>query len=83
MHSSLLKVATIGEVILRNERSVLPVSAPLAGQHGIDGVYLSLPCVVGRAGVERLIELPLDEAEKTGLRASADLLRRTLDAVRA
>ena len=75
-------VARICDAILRDERTVLPVSTRLYGQYGISDVYLSLPCVVGRGGVERVIELPLDEAEQTGLRASADVLRRTLAEVR-
>jgi L-lactate dehydrogenase len=57
---------------------VLPVSTLVNGQYGIEGVYLSLPCVVGREGVERVIEIPLDEEELAGLRASASVLKRTL-----
>lgn len=75
-------VARICEAVLRDERSILPVSAMTDGQYGISGVYLSLPCVVGRNGVERIIELPLDEAEQEGLRASAALLEKTLRQVR-
>lgn len=75
-------VTRICEAILRDERTVLPVSTMLTGQYGIDGVYLSLPCVVGRGGVERVVALPLDEAELAGLRASAEVLRRTLASVR-
>lgn len=76
-------VARICEAVLRDERSILPVSTLLTGQYGIDGVYLSLPCVMSREGVERVIEIPLDEGERRGLRASADLLRRTMDSARA
>jgi L-lactate dehydrogenase len=75
-------VARICEAVLRDEHSVLPVSTRLAGQYGIEGVYLSLPCVVGRAGVERVIEIPLDETERAGLRASAELLRRAVESAR-
>jgi len=75
-------VARICEAVLRDERSVLPVSTMLTGQYGIEGVYLSLPCVVGRGGVERVIEIPLDEEETAGLRASADILRRTVESIR-
>ncbi len=71
-------IARICEAILRDERTVLPVSTMLHGQYGIRDVYLSLPCVVGSGGVERVIELPLDEVELAGLRASANVLRRTL-----
>jgi L-lactate dehydrogenase len=71
-------VIRICEAILRDEHTVLPVSTMLTGQYGIDGVYLSLPCIVGREGVERVIELPLNETEQEGLLASADVLRKTM-----
>ncbi len=75
-------VVRICEALLRDEHSVLPVSTLTTGQYGIAGVYLSLPCVVGRSGVERVIELPLDETEIAGLRASAEILRSNLEKVR-
>jgi len=71
-------VNRICTAILRDERTILPVSTMTGGQYGIDGIYLSLPCVVGRNGVGKIVELPLDDAELKGLLASADLLRRTL-----
>ncbi len=71
-------VRRICSAILRDERTILPVSTMTVGQYGIEGVYLSLPCVVGRGGVEKIVELPLNDAERDGLLASADLLKRTL-----
>ncbi len=71
-------VARICEAVLRDEHTVLPVSTMMSGQYGLSGIYLSLPCVVGRSGVERVIELPLDETEHQELNASAEVLRRTL-----
>lgn len=76
-------VTRICEAILRDEHTVLPVSTMLKGQYGISDVYLSLPCVVGRRGVERIIELPLDEEERAGLHASAEVLRRSLISLRS
>jgi L-lactate dehydrogenase len=76
-------VTRICEAIMRDEHTVLPVSTMLKGQYGISDVYLSLPCVVGRRGVERIIELPLDEEERAGLRASAEVLRRSLMSLRS
>ena len=76
-------VARICEAILRDEHTVLPVSTLLSGQYGLSGVYLSLPCVVGRSGVERVIEMPLDAAEHAGLHNSAGVLQRALLAVRS
>ena len=71
-------VNRISRAVLRDEKTILPVSTKTNGQYGIDGVYLSLPCVVGRGGAEKIIELPLAAAEQAGLYASADLLKRTL-----
>lgn len=75
-------VTRICEAILRDERTILPVSTMTKGQYGISDVYLSLPSVVGRGGVERVIELPLDHSEREGLIASANLLKKTLGELR-
>lgn len=72
-------VTRICEAILRDEHTVLPVSTMIRGQYGIDGVYLSLPCVVGRGGIEKIIGVPLNEDETRGLRASADMLKQTIN----
>jgi L-lactate dehydrogenase len=71
-------VARICEAILRDTHTVLPVSTMMEGEYGVEGIYLSTPCVVGRRGVERRVELPLDAEELAGLRASAGVLRETL-----
>jgi L-lactate dehydrogenase len=57
----------------------LPVSTLLQGEYGIKGVYLGTPCIVGKNGVERVIELELDKKEKAGLLKSADVLRQALE----
>lgn len=75
-------VTRICEAILRDERTVLPVSTMMRGQYGINNVYLSSPCIIGRAGVEQIIELPLDADELAGLQASASILRSKLKEVR-
>lgn len=71
-------VRRICEAILRDERMALPVSTLLRGQYGVKGVYLGTPCIVGKNGVERVIELELDKKEKAGLLKSADVLRQAL-----
>jgi len=70
-----LCVQRICKAVLRNERAVLAVSALLQGEYGIEGVYLGTPCVVGKNGVERVIELDLDAGESQGMQASANLLK--------
>lgn len=61
----------ICEAILRDEKVVLPVSALLTGQYGISDIFLSLPCIVGAAGVERILAPDLTADEQARLVASA------------
>jgi len=69
-------VTRICEAILRDEHSVLVVSTCMTGQYGLRDVCLSTPCVIGKSGVERVIELRLDGSEQKSLEHSADTLRR-------
>ncbi len=73
-----LCVKRICEAVLRNERAALAVSTLLTGEYGVGEVYLGTPCIVGKDGVERVIELELDDAEREGVQASAALLVKTL-----
>ena len=66
------------EAILRDQSTVLSVSSLICDYYGIDDVYLSVPTVVGRGGVERTLRLALSADEASGLRRSADLLRETI-----
>ena len=50
--------------VLHDERAVLPVSSVLRGELGLRDVALSLPSVLGRGGVERVLEVTFDDAEK-------------------
>lgn len=77
-----LAMTRIAGAILRNERSILSVAVDLRGEYGLDDVCLSVPCVVGRNGVERIItaDLPADEA--AALLESAEHLREALAQVR-
>ncbi len=75
-------VRRICEAVLRNERTALAVSTLLQGEYGIAGVYLGTPCIVGLRGVERVIELELNEEERKGLHASATVLRETIDGLK-
>ena len=68
----------IVEAILRDQHTVLSVSSLITDYYGIEDVYLSLPAVVGRAGVERIVPLGLSAEEASALRRSAGLLRETI-----
>lgn len=65
--------------IVRDENTILPVSALVSGQYGIDDVYLSVPCVVGKSGVKHILEIPLNDDENTRLQKSAARLRQVQD----
>ena len=67
-------IVRICEAILRDERTVLPVSTKLTGQYDISGVCLSLPCVLGAGGVQRILTPVLEPHEAEGLAASAAAL---------
>jgi len=57
------------------------VSSLISDYYGIDDLYLSLPTVIGRRGVERTLRLGLSAEEASGLRRSAALLRKTIEAI--
>jgi L-lactate dehydrogenase len=69
----------ISEAILRDQSTVLSVSSLARGMYGIDDVYLSLPTVLHRGGVERVIQLELSEEEELKLKNSVRVLRETID----
>lgn len=71
-------VARICEAILRDERSVLPVSTLITGQYGLQDVSLSTPCTVGSCGVQSVLELPLNPAEQQALEQSAGILKQAI-----
>jgi len=73
-------VEHIVRTVLHNSRSVLPVSIPLHGQYGLHGISLSVPCVVGRNGVEEILETKLSWDEKQHLERSAGIIRQHIEA---
>jgi L-lactate dehydrogenase len=67
----------IVEAILRDQRTVLSVSSLITDYYGVDNLCLSLPAVVGRNGLERVLRLHLNETEERALRHSAEVLKKT------
>ncbi len=57
----------MAEAILKDEKRLLPVCAYLDGEYGVDGYYLGVPAVLGSDGVQKVIELTLDETEQAAL----------------
>ena len=71
-------IVRICEAVMRDERVALPVSTLLTGEYGIDGVYHSLPCLIGAGGIARVLTPMLRDQEEAALLASAEVLRETL-----
>ena len=58
--------------IVHNRRRVLPCVCVLDGEYGQSNITGGVPAIVGRKGIEKVVELPLSEEEKTGFQASID-----------
>lgn len=71
-----MAVRRICEVIIRDEKSILPVSTNLTGQHGIYDIVLSVPCVVGKDGIETIVPISINDEEEKSLQESARLLKQ-------
>lgn len=66
------------EAILRDKKRVLPCSAYLEGEYGLEGVFLGVPVRLGGGGMEGVIEVPLTEEERSALKKSADAVRESI-----
>ncbi|MCA9412521.1 MAG: malate dehydrogenase [Candidatus Omnitrophica bacterium] len=64
--------------ILNDTHHVLPCSAYLEGEYGLNDVYVGVPCQLGRKGLEKIIELDLTEDEKNKLHSSAGVYKESL-----
>ncbi len=73
-----MAMVQIVRAILRNERRVMTVSAPLDGEYGLKDVTLGIPCVVGAGGIEEIIQAQLTPEEQQQLAHSAQILKDNL-----
>ena len=73
-----LGLLSIVESILRDQHTVMTVSSPLFGQYGVNGISISMPAIVGRSGVEKVLNLPLSDAELAAFQSSARTLKDRL-----
>ncbi len=67
--------ARMAQAIIRDEKQLLPCAAHLTGQYGLDDVYIGVPVMLGKKGVERIVELDLTDAQKDALHNSAGEVR--------
>ena len=67
--------AQMVDSIVLDEKRVLPCTAYLEGEYGIDGLYMGVPVRLGRSGIEEIYEVDLDDAEQEALAKSAAAVR--------
>jgi malate dehydrogenase len=70
--------AQMVDSIMLDEKRVLPCTAYLEGEYGIDGLYMGVPVKLGRDGIEEIVELDLSDDERSALQASADAVREVV-----
>jgi L-lactate dehydrogenase len=76
-----MSVRRICEAIVRDEKTILPISSIQHDNHGISDVALSMPAIVGKDGVECTVPISLSDQEIADLKVSADTLRGVIDDV--
>ena len=72
--------ARMVRIVLNDERSIMPASAPLDGEYGEKKVFAGVPCLLGRNGIERVIELPLTDEEVAVFHECCDSIRKNMAA---
>ncbi len=74
--------AQMVEAVLKDKKRLIPVSAYLTGQYGLSDMYFGVPVILGAGGIEKIIELPLNEEEMALLKKSADAVRATIETLK-
>ena len=71
---------SMAEAFLKDKKRVLPCAAHLTGQYGVDNLYVGVPCVIGAGGVEKIVEIELNEEAKQNFQVSVDAVKELLEA---
>jgi malate dehydrogenase len=71
------------EAVIRDKKRVIPCACYLEGEYGLSDIYFGVPCVLGAGGVQKVIELPLNEDEQALVKASANAVRSSTEALKA
>jgi malate dehydrogenase len=74
-------ISTIIEAVVRDQKKVIPVSTALDGEYGFSDTTLGVPAVIGKNGVEKIIELELNDEEKANLQKSVDSVKNAISNV--
>jgi malate dehydrogenase len=75
-------VTQMVEAIAHDKKRILPCAAWVQGEYGVSGVYLGVPCKLGRRGLEQILEVKLSAEEQAALKKSADAVKETMGTVK-
>jgi len=70
-------VSAMVQAIACDTKKIFPCSALLDGEYGQSGLSIGVPCVLGKDGIEKIVEIELDDAEKAKFQASSDAVKKT------
>lgn len=71
--------ARMVHIVLHDEKAIMPASAELRGEYGETGLFVGVPCVIGRSGVEQVVELPLTDEELARFHTCCDSVRQNME----
>lgn len=69
--------ASVAESIIKDQKKMIPCSAALEGEYGYNNITIGVPCIIGKNGIEKIVELPLNEEEKQLFAASEAAVEKT------
>ncbi|MBA4802442.1 MULTISPECIES: malate dehydrogenase [Euryhalocaulis] len=70
----------MAEAYLKDKKSVMPCAANLTGQYGLNDLYVGVPIIIGEGGVEKIVEINLNDEEKAGFNHSVDAVKELVEA---
>jgi malate dehydrogenase len=73
----------MAESFLKDKKRLLPCAVHLSGQYGVDNLYVGVPCVIGAGGVEKIVEIELNDEAKANFQVSVDAVKELLEACKA
>lgn len=73
--------AKVVNIIFHDEKAVMPASMELCGEYGEYGLFIGVPCVIGKNGVEEVVELPLTDQELAAFHACCDSVRKNMEQI--
>jgi malate dehydrogenase len=72
----------MGKSILNDERRMLPCACFMNGQYGFEGIYMGVPAILGKSGVEKIVEIPLDTQSRILMNKTAGAIQKDIELLR-